>query len=105
MFQDSGIPARHRRRFQEPGVPAPTGPKTGVFQDPGIPAPVGQKTGVFQDSGIPSPTEDTSTSQSKQSNGYKPPLSKNGNRLFACLELDGDDCGKKDHREIASSAA
>lgn len=38
----------------------------------------------------------------KQSITIKPPLSKNGYRLFACLELDGDDCGKKDYREIAS---
>jgi hypothetical protein len=38
----------------------------------------------------------------KQSVTIKPPLSKNGYRLFACLELDGDDCGKKDYREIAS---
>lgn len=38
----------------------------------------------------------------KQSITIKPPLSKNGYRLFACLELDGDDCGKKDHREIAN---
>ena len=38
----------------------------------------------------------------KQSITVKPPLSKNGYRLFACLELDGEDCGKKDHREIAN---
>jgi hypothetical protein len=51
------------------------------------------KGGVFQ--------EDLSTAKTKQAISYKPPLSKNGYRLFACLELDGDDCGKKDHREIA----
>ncbi|MBX7201172.1 MAG: hypothetical protein K1X51_17530 [Rhodospirillaceae bacterium] len=38
----------------------------------------------------------------KQSITVKPPLSKNGYRLFACLELDGEDCGKEDHREIAN---
>jgi hypothetical protein len=36
-----------------------------------------------------------------QSPRYDPPVSKNGHRLFACKELDGDDCGKQDHREIA----
>lgn len=83
----------------------------GVFQDSGIPAPTGQKTGVFQAEGIPAPTttgtggvfqaEESSTAKTRQAISYKPPLSKNGYRLFACLELDGDDCGKKDHREIA----
>ena len=32
---------------------------------------------------------------------YKPPMTANGNRLFACKELDQDDCGKGDYREIA----
>jgi hypothetical protein len=32
---------------------------------------------------------------------YDPPLTANGNRLFACEELDQDDCGKGDHREIS----
>lgn len=34
---------------------------------------------------------------------YKPPLTTNGNRLFACEEQDGDDCGKGDHRSIAKA--
>jgi hypothetical protein len=95
----SAAPAPRGGVFQDSGIPAPVG--GGVFQDPGNAVPAGPKTGVFQDSGIPAPTETTSTSQGQPSNGYKPPLSKNGYRLFACLELDGDDCGKKDHREIA----
>jgi len=32
---------------------------------------------------------------------FKPPLTAAGNRLFACLDLDGDDCGKNDARQIA----
>ena len=53
---------------------------------------------MFQAEGIPA---NTTTTAVKQSISYKPPVSKNGYRLFACLELDGEDCGKKDHREIA----
>jgi hypothetical protein len=32
---------------------------------------------------------------------YHPPLTANGNRLFACEELDQDDCGKGDHKDIS----
>jgi hypothetical protein len=32
---------------------------------------------------------------------YHPPLTANGNRLFACLELDQDDCGKGDYKEVS----
>ena len=32
---------------------------------------------------------------------FNAPMTGNGNRLFACLELDGDDCGKGDYNEIA----
>jgi hypothetical protein len=32
---------------------------------------------------------------------YHPPMTANGNRLFACLELDQDDCGKGDYKEIS----
>ena len=34
---------------------------------------------------------------------YKPPLTAGGNRLFACLELDGDDCGNSQMREVAEN--
>jgi hypothetical protein len=34
---------------------------------------------------------------------YKPPLTMSGNRLFACEELDGDDCGKGDYQTIADA--
>ncbi len=36
-----------------------------------------------------------------QERTYEPPLTVNGNRLFACEELDGDGCGKGDHRAIS----
>jgi hypothetical protein len=32
---------------------------------------------------------------------YKPPMTAGGNRLFACEELDQDDCGKGDHKDIS----
>jgi len=32
---------------------------------------------------------------------YDPPLTTGGNRLFACEELDQDDCGKGDHKDIS----
>jgi len=33
----------------------------------------------------------------------KPPMTANGNRLFACEELDQDDCGKGDYQSIATA--
>jgi hypothetical protein len=34
---------------------------------------------------------------------YKPPMTAGGNRLFACLALDGDDCGISQHRAVAEA--
>lgn len=34
---------------------------------------------------------------------YKPPLTADGNRLFACLELDGDNCGNSQMRQVAEN--
>lgn len=34
---------------------------------------------------------------------FKDPMTANGNRLFACEELDQDDCGKGDYRTIATA--
>lgn len=51
--------------------------------------------GIFQDGGIPAPAPQA------QSQTYKPPLTASNNRLFACEELDGDDCGKGDYGSIA----
>ena len=41
------------------------------------------------------------TGEKPQQQSYKPPMTANGNRLFACEELDGDDCGKGDHTDIS----
>ena len=41
--------------------------------------------------------------QDLPSKTYKPPTLASGNRLFACLELDGDDCGNARHREVAEA--
>jgi hypothetical protein len=38
---------------------------------------------------------------SPQEKVYDPPLTTDGNRLFACEELDQDDCGKGDHKDIS----
>lgn len=47
----------------------------------------------------------TTGDQPKQSSrhAYKPPLTENGNRLFACQDPDGDDCGKSDAKEVAQA--
>lgn len=52
--------------------------------------------------GLPVATNPGSGTPSQQQS-YKPPMTANGNRLFACEELDGDDCGKGDAREIAKA--
>jgi hypothetical protein len=41
------------------------------------------------------------TAPAADSHAYKPPLLADGNRLFACEKLDGDDCGKGDYGAIA----
>jgi hypothetical protein len=46
---------------------------------------------------------DTPNTPAAQTQAYNPPLTANGNRLFACEKLDGDDCGKGDHRFIAKA--
>jgi len=51
---------------------------------------------VKQDTGGSGPAPAT-----PQSKNFEPPLTANNNRLFACEELDGDDCGKGDHRAIS----
>jgi hypothetical protein len=43
-------------------------------------------------------TPQPATPQEKE---YKPPMTAGGNRLFACEELDQDDCGKGDHTDIS----
>jgi hypothetical protein len=55
---------------------------------------------VFAPAGQPATDPGTPRAQSQ---AYKPPLTANGNRLFACEELDGDGCGKGDYRTIAKA--
>lgn len=54
---------------------------------------------VVQSTGTPS----TPNAPTAQTQAYDPPLTAGGNRLFACEKLDGDDCGKGDHRSIAKA--
>lgn len=67
--------------------PAIKKPKTVVNQVPG---------------GLPVATNPGSGAAPQQQS-YKPPMTASGNRLFACEELDQDDCGKGDHRTIAKA--
>ena len=49
------------------------------------------------------PATDPAPQPTSQAQAYSPPLTASGNRLFACEELDGDDCGKGDYRSIAKA--
>jgi hypothetical protein len=51
--------------------------------------------------GLPIATTPEPATTRPQDKTYKPPMTTNGNRLFACEELDQDDCGKGDHNEIS----
>lgn len=44
------------------------------------------------------PVQPTSQAQAQR---FQPPMTTNGNRLFACEEMDQDDCGKGDHKDIS----
>jgi hypothetical protein len=55
---------------------------------------------VLPQTGVSVVSTDTATQDSKP---YKPPMTMSGNRLFACEELDGDDCGKGDYQTIADA--
>ncbi len=55
---------------------------------------------VLPQTGATVVSTDTANQDSKP---YKPPLTMSGNRLFACEELDGDDCGKGDYQTIATA--
>ncbi len=52
--------------------------------------------------GLPVAT-DPGSGTAPQQQSYKPPMTANGNRLFACEELDQDDCGKGDYQTIAKA--
>jgi hypothetical protein len=69
-----------------------------VFPPPSQPAGGGT---IAQPLGQPAAIDPEPASSDKKT--FKDPLSANGNRLFACEELDQDDCGKGDHRTIATA--
>ncbi len=70
---------------QKPGAQPPIVPGVGTdFLTTNNPAPAPQPASTLP------PTQ-----------RYAPPLTANGNRLFACEKLDGDDCGKGDYRAIS----
>jgi hypothetical protein len=52
-------------------------------------------------SGLTVATNPDPATTNPQEKLYDPPLTVGGNRLFACEELDQDDCGKGDHKEIS----
>ena len=53
--------------------------------------------------GLPVATDPGPATGPQRNRRYKPPITANGNRLFACEELDGDDCGKGDYQTIATA--
>lgn len=52
-------------------------------------------------SGVTVATNPDPATTNPQEKTYHPPLTTNGNRLFACEELDQDDCGKGDHKDLS----
>ena len=52
-------------------------------------------------SGLTVATNPDPAATQPQEQTYQPPMTTNGNRLFACEELDQDDCGKGDHKDIS----
>lgn len=58
---------------------------------------------VTQSPAEPAPADPTTPPAQSSRQAYKPPLTTNGNRLFACENPDGDDCGKGDAKEIAKA--
>jgi hypothetical protein len=52
-------------------------------------------------SGVTVATNPDPATTMPQEKTYGPPMTAGGNRLFACEELDQDDCGKGDHKDIS----
>jgi hypothetical protein len=76
--------------FVFPGPGQTNVASTGAATDPALPT-------------APVSTQPAQPTQSSSRQAYKPPLTANGNRLFACQSLDGDDCGKGDAKSIAQA--
>ncbi len=84
----------------------------GVYQ-PGLPSsPVSEVDGsgnatsgnapmVMQPALPIAPMQPVQPTSQAQTQRFQPPMTSNGNRLFACEELDQDDCGKGDHKDIS----
>ena len=47
------------------------------------------------------PMQPAQPASQAQTQRFQPPMTTGGNRLFACEELDQDDCGKGDHKTIS----
>ncbi|HKP27050.1 MAG TPA: hypothetical protein VJV39_24480 [Dongiaceae bacterium] len=81
--------------FPGPGQANTTQTSTGSAStspsSPSMPEPTNQGTG-----------QPTQPAQSAR-HAYKPPLTADGNRLLACGNTDGDDCGKNDAKQIAQA--
>ena len=76
-----------------------------VFPGPSVATVPNASTGGAPASTTTSSTADDADDQSTQSSrqAYKPPLTESGNRLFACASADGDDCGKRDVKQVAQA--
>jgi hypothetical protein len=94
----------------------PDVPDVGSLPDitTGNPQPSPSPGAVLGESGAPAPLSSSETQPadvqslpdvqaSGSSKTYKPPRTAAGNRLLACLELDGDDCDKSQYRTVAES--
>ncbi|MEZ5830472.1 MAG: hypothetical protein R3D05_04785 [Dongiaceae bacterium] len=79
--------------------PGPGQTKVGTTGAGNSTAPVSDVPTVPVSTQPDQPQQPTQTSRQ----AYKPPLTANGNRLFACTSPDGDNCGKDDAKEIAKA--
>jgi hypothetical protein len=67
-----------------------------------FPPKFGVGTTVHQpQSGLTVVTNPDPAAANPQEKTYEPPMTTGGNRLFACEQLDQDDCGKGDHKDIS----
>jgi outer membrane protein assembly factor BamB len=90
--------------LQSTGAPQPLPPpSSGMPADRTMPR-LGSSPDIQQ---VETPAVDPQTmpelEQDLPTRTYKPPLTAGGNRLFACLELDGDNCGNSQMREVAEN--
>ena len=69
-----------------------------VFPAPGS-RPLGG--GAITDPVVGTATTDPPPSTQPASQHFSGPVTPGGYRLFACLELDGDDCGKSTNKQVA----